>query len=114
MRAKTFRHPSVIGLLAGAASLGLLAVLVFFVLTIPQVVSGALLGPHELSIANGRTMFEVGGCASCHGVPNQPDRTRLGGGLPLASPFGTFYVPNISSDTKDGSGHGRSRSLSPP
>jgi mono/diheme cytochrome c family protein len=29
---------------------------------------------------------------------------RLGGGLALKSPFGTFYVPNISSDPADGLG----------
>jgi mono/diheme cytochrome c family protein len=37
-------------------------------------------------------------------VPNQPDRTRLGGGLAIPSPFGTFYVPNISPDPVDGIG----------
>ena len=31
-------------------------------------------------------------------------RTRLGGGLALVSPFGTFYVPNISPDPADGIG----------
>lgn len=49
-------------------------------------------------------MFIVGGCSSCHAVPKQEDRTRLGGGLALNSPFGVFYVPNISSDAKDGIG----------
>jgi mono/diheme cytochrome c family protein len=49
-------------------------------------------------------LFYAGGCASCHAVPKQPDKTRLGGGLALHSPFGTFYVPNISSDPKDGIG----------
>jgi len=37
-------------------------------------------------------------------VPNQPDRLRLGGGLALGSPFGTFYAPNISPDPADGIG----------
>jgi mono/diheme cytochrome c family protein len=37
-------------------------------------------------------------------VPGQPDRLKLGGGLALASPFGTFYVPNISPDPADGIG----------
>jgi mono/diheme cytochrome c family protein len=37
-------------------------------------------------------------------VPGQPDRTRLGGGLAIPSPFGTFYVPNISPDPVDGIG----------
>ena len=50
-------------------------------------------------------MFLAGGCSSCHAVPKQQDRIRLGGGLGLRSPFGTFYVPNISSDPNDGIGH---------
>ena len=37
-------------------------------------------------------------------MPNQPDRLKLGGGLAIPSPFGTFYVPNISSDPTDGIG----------
>jgi mono/diheme cytochrome c family protein len=37
-------------------------------------------------------------------VPDQPDRTRLGGGLAIPTPFGTFYAPNISPDPDDGIG----------
>jgi mono/diheme cytochrome c family protein len=55
-------------------------------------------------LANGQTTFNAGGCSSCHAVPGQPDRLRLGGGLALGSPFGTFYVPNISPDPADGIG----------
>lgn len=56
-------------------------------------------------LANGRTLFNVGGCASCHAVPGQEDRLKLGGGLAMPSPFGTFYAPNISPDPKDGLGN---------
>ncbi|MDB5582676.1 MAG: alkylated repair protein, partial [Bradyrhizobium sp.] len=37
-------------------------------------------------------------------TPKQDDRTRLGGGRPLGSPFGTFYPSNISPDPRDGIG----------
>ena len=67
-------------------------------------VPASALGPHTPDLANGKEMFYAGGCASCHAVPKQPDKTKLGGGLALNSPFGTFYVPNISSDPKDGIG----------
>ena len=56
------------------------------------------------SVANGAVIFNAGGCASCHAVPNQPDRLKLGGGLAIPSPFGTFYAPNISPDPTDGIG----------
>jgi mono/diheme cytochrome c family protein len=54
--------------------------------------------------ANGLIIFNAGGCSSCHAVPGQPDRLRLGGGLAIPSPFGTFYAPNISPDPVDGIG----------
>ncbi|MCP3465064.1 cytochrome c [Bradyrhizobium sp. CCGUVB23] len=55
-------------------------------------------------LVNGQELFNAGGCAACHAVPNQPDRLRLGGGLAIGSPFGTFYAPNISQDPSDGIG----------
>ncbi|CDM60640.1 putative diheme cytochrome c-type signal-peptide protein (plasmid) [Rhizobium favelukesii] len=55
-------------------------------------------------IAYGRLIFAAGDCASCHATPGQSDRLRLGGGMALASPFGTFRPPNISPDPVDGIG----------
>jgi mono/diheme cytochrome c family protein len=80
----------------------------FWFVTLPAVVPASALPPHTPDLANGQTMFNIGGCASCHATPNKDpdkiDRTLLGGGLALPSPFGTFYVPNISPDPKDGIG----------
>ncbi|WP_426240313.1 c-type cytochrome [Pararhizobium sp. DWP1-1-3] len=53
----------------------------------------------------GRDVFNAADCASCHATPGQPDRLKLGGGLALASPFGTFRPPNISPDPVDGIGN---------
>jgi mono/diheme cytochrome c family protein len=78
---------------------------IFWWLTIPVVVAADSLGSYRPNLANGLTTFNAGGCSSCHAVPGQPDRTRLGGGLAIPSPFGTFYVPNISPDPVDGIGH---------
>lgn len=77
---------------------------VFWFLTIPEVVPANALPARTADVANGKTMFDIGGCTSCHASLNQDDRTRLGGGLALKSPFGTFHAPNISSDQKDGIG----------
>ena len=73
-------------------------------LTVPATVPASALRAHTPDLVNGKEMFHIGGCASCHAVPKQPDQTRLGGGLALNSAFGTFYVPNISSDPQDGIG----------
>jgi mono/diheme cytochrome c family protein len=85
--------------LAGAAAFGL-----YWWLTIPVVVPSDVLAAYTPNLANGLTTFNAGGCSSCHAVPGQPDRLRLGGGLAISSPFGTFYVPNISPDPADGIG----------
>jgi mono/diheme cytochrome c family protein len=77
---------------------------IFWIVTIPGTVPASALGPYTPNTGNGRTMFYAGGCASCHATPQQDDKTRLGGGLALKSPFGTFHVPNISSHPRDGIG----------
>jgi mono/diheme cytochrome c family protein len=76
----------------------------FWYITAPTTVSANELPVYTPKPENGRTMFYAGGCASCHMTPEQEDKTKLGGGLALKSPFGTFYAPNISSDAKDGIG----------
>ena len=85
--------------LAGAAGFG-----IFWWLTAPVVVTAGSLPPYTPDLANGLTTFNAGGCSSCHAVPGQPDRLKLGGGLAIPSPFGTFNVPNISPDPNDGIG----------
>ena len=77
---------------------------VFWFVTIPATVAASALGTHTPNAANGKEMFYAGGCASCHATPGQDDRLKLGGGLGLKSPFGTFYAPNISPDPNDGIG----------
>jgi mono/diheme cytochrome c family protein len=84
---------------ACAAALGL-----FWSLTATPTMSALSAPAHAPDVANGMTAFNAGGCSSCHAVPNQPDRLRLGGGLAITSPFGTFYAPNISPDPADGIG----------
>jgi mono/diheme cytochrome c family protein len=59
----------------------------------------------------GKLVFAAGDCASCHASVGQQDRFRLGGGLALASPYGTFRVPNISMDRVDGIGSWQTRDL---
>ena len=87
-----------------AIAAGIVGLAVFWVVTIPGTVTASALAPYTPNLDNGKTMFFAGGCASCHATPNQDDKTRLGGGVGLKSPFGTFYAPNISSDKADGIG----------
>src|SRR6202522_232349 len=86
-------------ILAGGAAFG-----VYGWLTAPPIMSAVTASPFTPNLANGLTTFTAGGCSSCHAVPGQPDRLRLGAGLAIPSPFGTFYAPNISPDPVDGIG----------
>jgi mono/diheme cytochrome c family protein len=86
-------------ILAGAAAFG-----VYWWLTAVPAMPAVTAPAHAPDLANGQTTFNAGGCSSCHAVPGQPDRFKLGGGLAIPSPFGTFYAPNISPDPADGIG----------
>jgi mono/diheme cytochrome c family protein len=76
----------------------------FWFVTAPKTIDAASLAPYTPNAAIGKAMLFAGGCAACHAIPGDEDRSKLGGGLALKSPFGTFYAPNISSDPKDGIG----------
>lgn len=91
-------------LFALAVVLALVGLAVFWFVTVPATVPATALGAYTPNLTNGKTMFYAGGCISCHATPGQDDKTRLGGGLGLKSPFGTFYVPNISPHPNDGIG----------
>ena len=94
--------------LIGSAVLLLACAGGFWWLTRPSLLPATILTGRTPNLENGRTMFNIGGCASCHAtpVPDQKpeDRLKLGGGLALVTPFGTFKAPNISSDPTVGMG----------
>ncbi|MFM1816643.1 MAG: hypothetical protein RLZ98_3338 [Pseudomonadota bacterium] len=92
------RFAKLIGLLALAGGVA------FYVLTAPTTLPADVFVPRQANLSNGETMFHAGGCASCHKTEGQKDKTRLGGGHALATPFGTFLVPNISPHPRHGLG----------
>ena len=95
-----------------ASALGLAGVLVAaaaaaaWVATSPRTVSAevaaAVAEPGDPEA--GKNVFYIAGCESCHMSPGQKDPLRLGGGMELKTPFGSFFPPNISSDLRDGIG----------
>ena len=87
-------------------ALGLVGFAGFWILTMPAPLTQADLGTHSPNLANGETMFNVGGCASCHAAKGAKAEARLalGGGQAFDTPFGTFRAPNISPDTETGIG----------
>jgi len=73
-------------------------------LTAPKTVSPGDISAITPDLERGKWVFHAGGCAGCHAAPDSDDPYLLAGGLALASPFGTFYAPNISSDPDHGIG----------
>ena len=52
----------------------------------------------------GAYLIRLGGCVTCHTDPNNRE-AELAGGAGLATPFGTFYPPNITSSRTAGIGN---------
>lgn len=82
------------------------AAVALWFLSAPRSLAESDLPDHTPDIANGETMFWAGGCESCHAAPGATgdDLLKLGGGLAMETPFGTFNVPNISPDAETGIG----------
>jgi len=79
---------------------------IFWFVTMPKTIGAeALAANYMADLKNGEEMFNAGGCAGCHTTAGQKQRLKLGGGLALKSPFGTFYAPNISPDKEHGIGN---------
>jgi mono/diheme cytochrome c family protein len=53
------------------------------------------------SVGRGEYLVRAGGCISCHTAPGGQ---QLAGSRALATPFGTFYTPNITPDPETGIG----------
>src|SRR5665213_3201517 len=87
-------------------ALAVVGLVVFWFVTMPKTIGAeALAAGYTPDPKNGEEMFNAGGCAGCHTTTGQKERLRLGGGMALKSPFGTFYAPNISPDKTNGIGH---------
>ena len=72
-------------------------------LTRPQKVDPSVFTSVVGDTQRGELVFYASGCLSCHKSSDKSDNT-LSGGMAFASPFGTFYAPNISMDETQGIG----------
>ena len=55
------------------------------------------------SVQNGQYVAKAAGCAGCH-TDTKPGAVPFAGGRALATPFGTFYGPNLTPDKTTGLG----------
>src|SRR5579862_71541 len=57
----------------------------------------------EAAIQRGAYLYTAGDCDGCH-TDKKAGGAQGAGGRPLATPFGTFYGPNITPDRETGIG----------
>jgi cytochrome c5 len=55
------------------------------------------------AIKRGEYLAKIGDCVACHSNPSG-NTPPFAGGLPIKTPFGTFYTPNITPDKTTGIG----------
>ena len=85
--------------LALLAALGFVA---FWVVTQTRPLTVDDIPTHQANLENGKLIFNVGGCISCHASPSAPDVPS--GGKPLKTPIGILYPPNLTPDIGTGLG----------
>ena len=56
------------------------------------------------AVRRGEYLAKIGDCIACHSNPTGGG-AAFAGGLPIATPFGTFYSPNITPDKTTGLGN---------
>ncbi|MEO7338556.1 MAG: cytochrome c [Caldimonas sp.] len=88
----------VVALLAAAA----VAVYVSHPGLLPQKAEALEANATSQTIARGEYLARAGDCVACH---SQPTGKPFAGGRAMATPFGSFYVPNITPDDETGIGH---------
>ena len=81
----------------GASGCGLLAALLLVVVALPARAAD------DEAVKRGAYLFAAADCAGCH-TDVKSNGKPLAGGRALATPFGTFYAPNITPDPQNGIG----------
>jgi mono/diheme cytochrome c family protein len=88
-----------LGALALIAVSGLLA---FWVISAPHPFVAADIPQHTADLENGKLLYNIGGCISCHA--SEADAAVPAGGKPLPTPIGVLYPPNLTPDPETGLG----------
>src|SRR5665213_191729 len=82
--------------------IAVLGLVVFRYLSAEHPLSLASIPQHTADVENGKLIFNVGGCISCHASP--ADAEVPSGGKPLKTPIGVLYPPNLTPDPETGLG----------
>lgn len=87
----------------------MLGLAAFWFLSAPHpLTEAALPAGYTPNLANGKMMYDIGGCIACH-KPGPDvagaDASLPSGGAPLKTPLATLYPPNITADKETGIGN---------
>jgi mono/diheme cytochrome c family protein len=66
-------------------------------------IAAPALAADPAAIERGKYLFSAADCVACH-TDEKGHGAPLAGGRPLATPFGTFFAPNITPDSQNGIG----------
>ena len=90
--------------LAGLATLALVAAGAHYLSRqglLPVKIGSTEISATTQTISRGEYLTRAGDCVACH---SQPNGKQFAGGRPMTTPFGNFYVPNITPDDETGIG----------
>ncbi len=76
--------------------------IVFWVASAPHPLTQADIPAHDPNLENGKLLYNIGGCISCHA--SETDAAVPAGGKPLTTPIGILYPPNLTPDPETGLG----------
>ncbi|MEO9168732.1 MAG: cytochrome c [Aestuariivirga sp.] len=83
--------------------IAVLGLVVFWELSAERPLGPSAIPQHTADIENGKFIYNVGGCISCHASPT--DAEVPSGGKPLKTPIGVLYPPNLTPDPETGLGN---------
>ena len=85
------------------AATALLGLVVFWGLSAERPLDAVAIPEHQANLENGKLIYTIGGCISCHASPT--DQQVPSGGKPLKTPIGVLYPPNLTPDKETGLGN---------
>lgn len=80
---------------------------IFWFASAPHPMTANELPAHVGNVANGKLLYDIGGCISCHQTSSNLVGAVVGspaGGKALVTPIGTLYPPNLTPDIETGLG----------
>jgi mono/diheme cytochrome c family protein len=76
--------------------------LIFWLASTPRPFGAADVPAHTANLENGKLLYNIGGCISCHA--SEADAAVPAGGKSLITPIGVLYPPNLTLDPENGLG----------